>query len=524
MNLDEKRPDNLEGNIAMFKLKNNRIGVSVSNILKMIVFLCLATATSYIFIVIKFPETTIVLAYLLGVLLTARFSKGYIYGILASVLSIFIYNFFFTEPCYTFAVDDPSYFVTFAIMMITALLTSTLTSHAKKSAIEAQEKESETKALYMLTNHLTDASNMKDIAGIATRIISTVIGCNAACLCFDENGIPEKTFVQQISPEKQMIRDTENAEEIKNKTEVSQKGYYIDTEFYNWWIYGRDNILGIIRIPADGAVVMTEAKTRLLRAMIESTALAMDRFLSAQQRIKYQEETVKERYRGNLLRAISHDLRTPLSGIMGTSEMIIDMSRQSDPRYDLAKQIHEDADWLHSLVENILSLTRLQDGKLTLNKQPEAVEEVVGGAVSHITQQSPEREITINIPNELLLVPMDAKLIEQVLINLLDNAIKHTPPDNEISVTVVNDENAKCAVFSVADRGEGIAKEDLPNIFKMFYTTHKKHADAQHSIGLGLSICDAIVKAHGGNISAQNRKDGPGAEFIFTLPMEAGSE
>ena len=118
MNLDEKRPDNLEGNIAMFKLKNNRIGVSVSNILKMIVFLCLATATSYIFIVIKFPETTIVLAYLLGVLLTARFSKGYIYGILASVLSIFIYNFFFTEPCYTFAVGDPSYFVTFAIMMM----------------------------------------------------------------------------------------------------------------------------------------------------------------------------------------------------------------------------------------------------------------------------------------------------------------------------------------------------------------------------------------------------------------------
>jgi len=508
----------------MIELKNSRIAASISYILEMAIFLCLATVTGYIFRMIKFPETTIVLAYLLGVLLTARFSKGYIYGILASVISIFAYNFFFTEPFYTFAVNDPSYIVTFIVMMMTALLTSTLTSHVKKSAIQAQEKESETKALYLLTNHLTDASDMHDIAGIATKIISTVINCNAACLCFDENELPEKTFVQQISPEKQIYRDTENADEIKCKTEELQTGYYTDTEFYNWLIYGKDSVLGIIRIPANSAAVMTEAQTRLLRAMIESTALSMDRFILAQQRIKYQEETVQERYRSNLLRAISHDLRTPLSGIMGTSEMLMDMSKQSDPRYELAKQIYEDADWLHSLVENILSLTRLQDGRLTLNKQPEAVEEVVGGAIHHIMQRSPEHDITVKIPSDLLLVPMDAKLIEQVLINLLDNAIKHTHPGNEICVSAINDEKRNCVIFSVADRGEGIAKEDLPNIFKMFFTTHIKHADAQHGIGLGLPICDAIVKAHGGNISAQNRKNGLGAEFIFTLPMEVGSK
>ncbi len=508
----------------MINLKNNRIFAGASDIFKMLIFLYLATVISYIFKLIAFPETTIVMAYLLGVLLTARLSHGYIYGIFASVLSIFVYNFFFTKPYYTLAVNNPSYFVTFGIMMITALVTSTLTSHVKESATEAQEKESETKALYMLTNHLTDASDMQEIADISTKTISEVINCNAACLCFDENEMPEKAFVQQVSLEKQLSRETENIEEIKNRTEGSPIGYYIDSEFYNWFIYGRDSILGIIRIPISSAVEMSESKTRLLHAMIESTALAMDRFLSTQQRIKYKEETVQERYRGNLLRAISHDLRTPLSGIMGTSEMLMDMSKQSDPRYELAKQINEDADWLHSLVENILSLTRLQDGKLPLNKQLEAVEEVVGGAVSHITQRSPEYEITINIPNELLLVPMDAKLIEQVLINLLDNAIKHTLPGNEISVTVVHNENANFTVFSVADRGVGISAEDLPNIFKMFYTTHIKHADAQHGVGLGLPICDAIVKAHGGNISAQNRKDGSGAEFIFTLPMEVESK
>ncbi|OGO90918.1 MAG: histidine kinase [Clostridiales bacterium GWF2_38_85] len=488
--------------------------------LLMIVLLFMASSIGFLFRMIGFPETNIVIVYLLAVLLTASRTKGYIYGILASVIATFAFNYFFTEPYYTFAVSDPSYIVTFIIMTITALITSTLTSHVKKSAVEAQEKEAETKALYMLTNHLTDAAEIHNIAGIAASIISTVMNCKAACLCFDENGLPEKTFVQQISPEKQIRRNVANTEDIKHQIEGLRTGYSIGTEFYDWLIYGRDNILGIIRIPTDKAIIMTEAQTRLLRAMIESIALAMDRFRSAEQRIKYREETVQERYRGNLLRAISHDLRTPLSGIMGTSEMLMDMSKQNDPRYKLAEEIHNDANWLHSLVENILSLTRLQEGRLTLNKQLEAVEEIVGGAVHHIIQRSPQHEIIIDIPDELLLVPMDAKLIEQVLINLLDNAIKHTPSGNEISIFVIKDDKTHCAVFTVADRGEGIAETDLPNIFQMFYTSHTKHADAQHGIGLGLAICDAIVKAHGGNIEAHNHSDGQGAKFIFTLPME----
>lgn len=504
----------------MTELKSNKIIIVFLCILKMMSFLSISTITGYIFLIIDFPETTIVLAYLLGVLLTARFLNGYVYGVLASVISIFVYNFFFTEPYYTFAVDDPSYFVTFAIMMITALLTSTLTSHVKKSAKEAREKESETKALYLLTNHLTDATDIHNIVGIAVSIISNIFNCKAACLCFDENKQPEKTFIQQMSSNQQVQRDTENSDEIKHETESLQTGYYNDQEFSNWLIYGRNDILGIFRIPKENAVMMTESQIRLFRTMIESTALAMDRFISAQKQLKYHEETMQERYRANLLRAISHDLRTPLSGIMGTSEMLMGMSEDVDPRYELAKQIHEDADWLHSLVENILSLTRLQDGKLPLNKQPEAVEEVIGSAVRHIMLRSPDCEITISIPEELFLVPMDAKLIEQVLINLLDNAVKHTPIENKISVSVFYEEKTKSAVFSVSDRGVGITETDMPNIFKMFYTTHNKHVDAQHGIGLGLPICDAIIKAHGGTIKAKNRTDGQGAEFIFTLPVE----
>jgi two-component system sensor histidine kinase KdpD len=171
---------------------------------------------------------------------------------------------------------------------------------------------------------------------------------------------------------------------------------------------------------------------------------------------------------------------------------------------------------MRSVVENILNLTRLQED--SLHKQPEAAEEIVGGAVRHILRRSPEHRIEVDVPEELLFVPMDAKLIEQTLINLLDNAVRHTAPEDGISVAVTEGEGE--AVFSVLDEGGGIDEAHLPNIFQTFYTTREKHADAAHGIGLGLAICKTIVEAHGGSITARNRAGRKGAEFSFNLPME----
>ena len=141
-------------------------------------------------------------------------------------------------------------------------------------------------------------------------------------------------------------------------------------------------------------------------------------------------------------------------------------------------------------------------------------------AVKVTGKRAPERDILIDIPEEMLLVPMDARLIGQVLVNLLDNAVKHTKVEEEIRLTVSVDEKERRAVFSVAAKGTGIAREDIPNIFKMFYTTNQRGADTSRGIGLGLAICESIITAHGGKICVQNRKDTKGAEFIFTLPME----
>ena len=465
-----------------------------------IVLIAAATAVGTLFRAAGFPETNIVIIYMLAVLLCARFTTGFVYGLAVSVIATAAFNFFFTAPYHSLQVYDPDYLVTFAVMTTVSLLTSALTSRVKKSVLEIALREKETQALYVLTNRLSETESTEEIARVTVESIRDVFQTRAELIWFDDSGISETALMQRLE-------DTDG-------------DCLTDGENCIWPINGRESRLGLLRIPAEAGQQLGKNQKKLLWSMLECAALAVDQFRAAQERLRYREESEHERYRGNLLRAISHDLRTPLSGIMGTSEMIRDMSREDDPRHALAQGIWDDADWLRSLVENILNLTRLEDGRLVLQKQPEAVEEIIANALEHIAKRAPEREIGVDIPEDLLLVPMDARLIVQVLVNLLDNAIKHTAPEREIRIAVQRD--GTDAVFCVADRGDGISPEDLPYIFRTFYTSRHNRADAKRGIGLGLAICDAIVKAHGGTIRAENRTDG-GALFRFTLPREVAA-
>jgi two-component system sensor histidine kinase KdpD len=263
----------------------------------LITFFCVATATGigWLFRDWSFPETNIVVVYILSVVLTARFTKGYAYGIAAAVFATCAFNYFFTEPYFTLSVNDPTYFITFAIMTLTSVITSTLTSKVKHKAFEAQEKEAEASALYQLTNHLTDATDISDIASITVKTISNIMNCHAACLCSDENGQPEQSYIQQKNADEQVRRNIGDRTEIKHRIENLRTAYDIGPEFYDWPIYGREIILGVLRIPKDTAAKMSEPQMRLLRSMIESAALAMDRYRSAQERIKSKEAVEQER-------------------------------------------------------------------------------------------------------------------------------------------------------------------------------------------------------------------------------------
>lgn len=496
---------------------------TIANLFMTFILTCIATVIGFLFRYWNLQETNIVIIYILFVLLTARFTNGYFYGIGATVLSFLLFNYFFTEPYYSLKINDPTLILTAIIMFITATITSALTSKVKQTAKGAQKKEVESNALYQMTNHLTDAETDDKIASITTQTVSRILCCNAAFVCFDEAGTSVPYFIQQKEDGTQMHRKLDKPVEFRKRMENLYRPFDIGTEFYEYPIYGRTTLLAVLRIPIECGERLNDAQIRVIHAAMESTSLALDRLRSFCEQAKSREEATQERYRGDLLRAISHDLRTPLSGIMGNSEILMGMTEQTDPRYQLAKDVYEDADWLHGLVENILSLTRFQDKRVNLKKEPEAVEEVVGAALVVLEKRMPTCEIDIEIPDTLVLVPMDARLITQVLINLLDNAAKHTQPDGEIKMVVEVKEQRQVVEFSVLDRGCGIPENALSQVFQMFYTTSKQEASSKKGIGIGLPICQSIVEAHGGQIKAENRIGG-GAKFTFTLPLEGNTK
>ncbi|MCI7181206.1 MAG: DUF4118 domain-containing protein [Lachnospiraceae bacterium] len=487
------------------------------SLLKLVGIVFAATVLGKIFTELGFPETNIVVMYLLAVLLVARFTSGYQYGILSAVVSLICYNYFFTEPYHTLAVNDPGYLITFSIMLTTSILTSALTTKEKLLTEEANERGKESQILYMLSSKLSDAADMEAVLKIAAESISHLIQVNVGCIYVGRQSEP--IYIQQSGKE-QIHRSVPDADEIRKIYANLRTEYLEEEEAYGYPVNGREYLLAVVKIDKTVDVEHLQEKKKLLHSIMENVSMAMDRIEVTIERVRDRESMERERERANLLRAISHDLRTPLSGIMGTSEILMDMTDKEDRRQELLQGIYQDADWLKSLVENILSLTRLQDGKIVIQKEMEAIEEVIGCAVAHVERSFPEREIQVEIPDEFRLVPMDAKLIEQVITNLLDNAVKHTRPQETITVSAGYPEDT--LLVSVRDEGEGIAEADVSNLFKIFYTSKTRSADVKRGIGLGLTICETVVNAHGGTITGRNRTDGKGAEFIFTLPLTEG--
>ena len=242
-------------------------------------------------------------------------------------------------------------------------------------------------------------------------------------------------------------------------------------------------------------------------------------------RIKQQEklrtEAEKEKMRGNLLRAVSHDLRTPLTSIIGATNAVIENEAEFEPetRQKLLQDVHDEAQWLLGVVENLLTVTRIGDQPASLNKEMEAAEEIVIASVQKFQKRFDAVQIQVDIPDALLMVPMDAILIQQVLINLMENAVIHGQTTTKIRIQLLQEENR--AVFRVEDNGQGISREAMPKLFEGYFT-HSDHnqISGRRNMGIGLSVCLAIVRAHGGTMTAKNRKEG-GAMFQFDLPLEA---
>lgn len=239
----------------------------------------------------------------------------------------------------------------------------------------------------------------------------------------------------------------------------------------------------------------------------------------AEEKQRISSEKQNEQMRSNLLRAISHDLRTPLTGIIGASSTILEnkelISKESHDR--LIKDIHEDSQWLLRMVENILSVTRIDKNTSKLLKSIEPVEEIVAQSVKRCQKRFPDVKFNVSVPHEFIMAPMDGTLIEQVLINLIENAIKHGGNNLQVDITVYK--AGDFVYFAVRDYGQGVPQQDIEKIFNEMYMGNHENSDATRGFGLGLPICKTIVTAHSGKIWCNNNLD-QGATFTFTLPME----
>ncbi len=264
---------------------------------------------------------------------------------------------------------------------------------------------------------------------------------------------------------------------------------------------------------------MVSAVAMLIVSVATSTLTTK---LKVQEKINL--ETEKERMRANLLRAISHDLRTPLTSIYGSSSAIIEnydvLSREQ--KMKMMAEVRDDAQWLIRMVENLLSITRMDGGNAQINKQPVVLEELIDDVLLKFRKHYPERKVELEIPEEFITIPMDVMLVQQVMVNLLENAVDHARGMTKLKLEVKQYRNKM--FFTVRDNGCGIPEDRLRNLFSGYLPHPDLPTDSgRHNMGIGLSVCDAIIKAHGGEIHARNNPEG-GASFTFWLELEENHE
>lgn len=479
--------------------------------------LLFSTLLGYLFSSLGFTEANIITIYMLGVLITAILTKSKICWVLSSVESVLVFNFLFTEPRFSFLAYGSGYPVTFVIMLAASLIIGGITEKLKTRERQATQTAYRTKILFDANQLIQKASDETEIFRVTANQLEKLLNRNV--IVFNEKA--QKVHVSRaestdadISPDYEKIAwqvTKSNVKEGKGTDICPESDYTFFPICKNEKNYGAVGIF-VGNNPIDSF------DESIVVSVIGECAIAVDGIVNAKERERTAVLAKNEQLRANLLRSISHDLRTPLTSISGNASNLISNGNAFDDatKMQIYEDIYSDSLWLINLVENLLAVTRLEEGRMNINLTTELVGDVIAEALKHIYKKSDEQKISVIQQDDLLLAKMDARLIVQVLINLLDNAIKYTPSDSQITITAKKDGNM--ISVSVSDNGNGIADEQKSRVFDMFYTGTNKIADSRRSIGLGLSLCKSIINAHGGEITITDNNP-HGAVFTFTLPI-----
>lgn len=464
------------------------------------------------------PYTTVVdaaMVYLLGIVLVAsRTGKGP--SLLATFLSVAAYDFFFIPPFYTFTVNDVRYFLTFIVMFVIAFVISTLTLRTRNQAEAAKQRELRTAALYSLSRKLVHERGIEQLSAIAIKHISDVFSSHIVVLVPDESGkliIPatgQDTFAldEKEMSVAQWSFDHRQRAGLGTDTLSGSKALYLP-------LVAASKAVGMIGIlPRDRQDFFDQDQVHVLESFANQLAMAIDRSMISMEAQQALVKAETETLRNTLLSSVSHDLRTPLASITGAITTLLqkDVTFGSDQRQELLQTIYEEAEHLNQIIRNVLDMTRLEAGAIKVKKTWQPFEEIVGAVLNRLDDRLKGRPIKTTLPEDLPLVSFDPLLIEQVLVNLLDNAIKYTPLETPIELSAfVRDGEI---IVEIEDRGAGIPAGEEEKIFDKFV----RGSATGGGIGLGLTICRAIITAHSGWIRAENRQGG-GAIFRFSLPL-----
>ncbi|HEY1685753.1 MAG TPA: sensor histidine kinase KdpD [Tepidisphaeraceae bacterium] len=463
-----------------------------------------------------FASTNILMLYLLSVLwIATRYSRGA--AILTSILSVAAFDFCFVPPYLAFSVSDRQYILTFIVMLTTALVITALTARVRLQVEAARQRDRRTAAGFALSRELAAARNVADITAAAIRHVHDLLPYRAVILLPDAD--------RKLAPH---INGTDADEQLKEKEfAVAQwsfdhersAGRGTDTLSASAGTYlplrAPRGTAGVLALFTDSATLLSDQR-QLLDAFASQIAIALERAALADEARLAWERVEAEFLRNTLLSGVSHELRTPLAAIIGSASALNESINPVTPEIQkqLLQTITSESERMNRLINNLLDMTRLESGGLVLKREWQPIQEVIGSTLHHLTRRLGNRPVTNRIPADLPLVNIDGIAIEQVLTNLLDNAIEYTPPDSPLEINVLSD--GKALTIEVADHGPGLSPGTELRVFEKFFRAAR--GEGRRGIGLGLAIASGIVAAHGGNITAANRPGG-GAVFRFTLPL-----
>jgi two-component system sensor histidine kinase KdpD len=464
-----------------------------------------------------FP-TNLVMLYLVVVMVAAVW-LGRGPSILTAALSVLAFDFFFVPPHYTFAVSNSEYLLTFAGLFLVSLVISGLAARAQGQAEVARRRQIQTAELCDFSQALASATSVETISRTVVTQLSADFGRQVVVL------LPQADRLVPVAQSERLELDGnemavaawafQNGQPAGRGTDTLPAASARYTP-----LQGTKGVVGVLGVqPVTPAGHLTPEQRLQLQAYASQAALAIERAQLAESAREADLLQVTEKLQTALLNSISHDLRTPLASIIGILSSINDDSLDQSTRQNLIDAGLEEAQRLNRLMGNLMDMTRLDAGALKVSRELSDAQELVGSALGQLKERLRNRKLILKVPGDLPPVPMDVVLMGQVLVNLLDNALKYSPPDQPIEVQALAEGGEM--LLKVKDRGVGIPPNDLENILNKFYRV--QHPGKPGGTGLGLSICKGIVEAHGGRIWARNQPGG-GAIFTVALPLQAQEE